>query len=62
MSEQSVDLIALKIITTRLDEFVAECVDKDGKPRAPSQQVLAKVRGYLPSGCKMAYPAKESKQ
>ena len=60
MSEQSVDLIALKIITARLDEFVAECVDKDGKPRAPSPQALAKVRGYLPSGCKMAYKAKEA--
>lgn len=59
MSEQSIDLIALKIITTRLDEFVAECVDENGKPRAPSQQALAKVRGYLPHGCKMAYKVKE---
>lgn len=59
MSEQSIDLIALKIITTRLDEFVAECVDENGKPRAPSHQALAKVRGYLPPACKMAYKAKE---
>lgn len=61
MSEKSVDVIALKIITARLDEFVAECVDENGNPRAPSQQALAKVRGYLPAGCKMAYKAKEAK-
>jgi hypothetical protein len=39
---------ALKALTRRFDEFVGQCMDDAGKPRAPSPKALAQARACLP--------------
>jgi len=57
-SDDGIDRMALRALSAAFDEFVAACVDENGKPRAPNQKALAKARGYLPPRAKMAYPSK----
>lgn len=50
---------ALDLVAKHFDELVSECLDAEGKPKAPSAGVIAKMRAYLPPGCKNAYTPKK---
>lgn len=52
---KSVEEIALRKLSEAFDAFVSACIDESGKPKAPTQQALAKAKGYLPPYCKNAY-------
>lgn len=52
--EQDILAIAIKHLSEKFDEFIAECVGTDGKPIAPSQKAIMRARGYLPPYCKMS--------
>lgn len=56
--QELVDKCAIGVITAQLNALIADCVGDDGKPKAPSQKVLANARGYLPVKYSMAYKAK----
>lgn len=51
----NIERMALRALTAAFNEFVAACVDENGKPRAPSARALAKARGCLPNTVSMGY-------
>ena len=46
--------LALFKLSEKFDEFIAECMDENGKPIAPSHKSIMRARGYLPPSCKTA--------
>ena len=46
--------IALKVLSTRFDEFVSACLDAEGKPAAPARKDVMRARACLPPYCKYA--------
>lgn len=46
--------LAIREMSLALDALTAECTDADGKPKAPSRQVLMRSRGMLPPYCERA--------
>ena len=59
-SGNSILKLALIKLGESFDDFIGECMDEDGKPKAPDQQALAKARGYLPAFCENAYKKKST--
>jgi hypothetical protein len=53
--------LALREMSLALDAFVAECQDTDGKPKAPSRQLLMRSRGLLPPYCALALAKKDAR-
>lgn len=58
----NIERIAIRALSAAFNEFVAACVDENGKPRAPSAKALAKARGCLPPGASMSYGYKEGSE
>lgn len=52
---------ALRLLTTHFDDFIGECMDEDGKPKAPSPKALAQARACLPAAYKHAHKPKVKK-
>lgn len=50
-NDQEILLGALKVISNAMDEFVSDCQDANGQPKAPSKQALMRARSYLPPHC-----------
>ncbi len=55
----NITLIALKVVSTKLDELITLCLKEDGNTQAPDRRKLAEMRGYLPPYCKNAYNKKQ---
>jgi len=53
--------IAVKRLSKVFNEFIGECMNEDGSPKAPSQKALIKARGYLPPHCKHSLTRKKEK-
>jgi len=47
--------LSIKKLSESFDEFICECVDKDGKPKQPTMQAIMKAKGYLPPYCAHAF-------
>ncbi len=60
-AELDVDILklSLQVMTKHLNDFLAECVDEQGKPKAPTMRTLMKMRGYLPPQHSMALQKKD---
>jgi len=60
--EDQIQLLKLAVcaLTEKLDELIGECLDAEGKPKAPDRKTLARMRGYLPPQYRNAY--KESRK
>ena len=58
MSDRQLE-IALQIMSLALDNLIGECLDENGKPKAPHYKILAQVRGLLPPYCKHAFGGKD---
>lgn len=43
-----IDKKIIKTISARFSDFIGECMDENGQPKAPSKQALMRARGYLP--------------
>ncbi len=54
-TESRVALAALKVVSEQFDIFIGECMDENGKPKAPDHRSLAQARGILPPYCEHAY-------
>lgn len=39
----------VSVTNTALNDLCAECIDEQGKPKAPDRRALMKARGILPS-------------
>ena len=50
--EEQVSLQIIHTLTWELASFVGECMDEEGKPKAPSKKALIDARKLLPA----AYP------
>lgn len=48
---------ALRVMTRKLDDLIGECMDENGKPKAPTMRALMTARGYLPPDFKNALKA-----
>jgi hypothetical protein len=56
---ERIDQLVLTTLSLAFDEFVAECVDSDGKPKAPSRRALMRAKASLPPYCKQAFKKDE---
>lgn len=52
--------LAIKNLSMAFDEFVAACMDENGKPKAPDYRAMMKARGYLPPYCECALSKKHN--
>lgn len=50
--EHKITEYAIKAITCVLDDFISDCIDEHGNPKAPSRKMLMSTRGCLPAWCK----------
>ena len=58
MSDKQILELALKALSEVTDELIEQCVDSDGKPKAPDMRMIMKVRGCLPPYCIHAFGKK----
>ena len=59
----NIDAHALRILTKHFDTFISECMDTDGKPKAPSTKALMQARACLPAQYANAFkPKNKDKQ
>lgn len=49
---------ALRILTKHFDTFIGECMDENGKPKAPSTKALMQARACLPAQYANAFKPK----
>ncbi len=47
--------LALKSVSTRLNDFVSSCIDEQGNPKAPTQKDIMQARASLPPYCAQAF-------
>jgi hypothetical protein len=47
-----VEIHAIRAMLRELDEFVGDCMDEQGNPKAPSKKALMLARSILPPGYK----------
>lgn len=52
--EKDILEIAIKHLSEQFDKFIAQCIDINGKPVAPTYKDIMRARGYLPPYCKMS--------
>lgn len=50
--------LALIKLSEAFDEFIDECIEPNGQPKAPGMGKIMKARGYLPPYCKNSYQKK----
>jgi len=48
---ESILAISLNLMSLALSELVGDCMDAEGKPKAPDYRTLMKMRGVLPPYC-----------
>lgn len=53
--------LAVDAVSMQFNAFIGECMDENGKPKAPSMQALMRARATLPPGCEHAFQPKEKK-
>ena len=58
MNDTKILEIALREMSLSLDALISECTAADGKPTAPSRQILMRSRGLLPPYCEMSLSKK----
>lgn len=46
----------------RMDALISECLDEQGKPRAPSASAIASARQFLPEPLKNSFKEKRKEQ
>lgn len=56
--DKSIEKIALDAITKHFNNFIAQCVDANGKPMQPTAKSIAQARACIPKGHSMSF-AKE---
>jgi hypothetical protein len=60
-SEVHVLEAAIRIVSDHFNTFIGQCLDENGKPKAPSMGDLMKARACLPAHCEYAFQPKEKK-
>jgi hypothetical protein len=53
---------AVHALTDHFNEFIGQCMDENGKPKAPAMGELMKARACLPARCEHAFQPKEKKK
>jgi hypothetical protein len=53
---------AIRAVTDHFNDFIGQCMDENGKPKAPSMGDLMKARACLPTRCPHAFVPKEKKK
>jgi len=53
--------IAVGAVSDQFNLFIGECMDENGKPKAPSMQALMRARAILPPRCEHAFQPKVKK-
>lgn len=46
----------------RMDALISECLDENGRPKAPSAAVVAEARKFLPAPLKNSFVEKRKEQ
>lgn len=57
--QQEIDRLIIRAVYKVLDDFVADCLDEAGNPKAPSKKAIANARAYLPVWCKNSFNKKD---